>query len=70
MALKGHKNQIPGVATAAGSHCWRPGVAMPFEGSATDILAISNTLNETPQRGEQLGRSIERPFGDYLYKRQ
>jgi hypothetical protein len=70
MTLKGYKNLIAGVAIVAGSPCWRPGVGRPFEGSASDPLATSNLLKQTPQEANQMGGSIERPFGDYLYKRQ
>jgi hypothetical protein len=68
MTLKGLKNQT--LRVTAGSPCWRPSVSASFEGVASEILTTSNMHKETPQSGNLLVGSIERPFGDYLFKRQ
>jgi len=73
MTLKGHNNLISAVATATESPCWRPGVFVSFEMVISNILgslATSNMLRESLRRGKQQGSSIERLFGDYLYKHQ
>ena len=81
MKLKGHKNLIAGGATltvsltlATLSDCWLPGFLAPFGLVNPDTLATSNTLRgmsrETLKRQVQPGSPIERPFGDYLFRRQ
>ncbi len=65
MTLKGHKNLIANGATATGLTCWRPGVFVCFGLVNPNALATS----KAPRR-EQQGGSIERPFGDYLFRRQ
>ncbi len=64
MTLKGHKNLIANAATATGLTGWQS----CFVGFG---LVKPNTLaTSTMLRRERQGSSIERPFGDYLFKHQ
>ena len=74
MTLKGHKNLIANGATATGLPCWRPGVFVVFGLVNPNTLATSTSLmgmsRETLKGRAQHGSSIERPFGDYLFRHQ
>jgi hypothetical protein len=65
MTLKGHKNSIANGATATGSACWQPRGLVCFGLINPNTLATSGML-----RRDQQVSSIERWFGDYLFKHQ
>jgi hypothetical protein len=62
---KGHKNSIANGATATGMTRWQPCGTVCFGLINPNTLATSGML-----RREQRVSSIERLFGDYLFRHQ
>jgi hypothetical protein len=70
MTLKAHKNMIANDAAAARLACWRRGILVCFGLVNPDTLATSWMPGETLISRDQQCSSIERQFGDYLFRHQ